>query len=1672
MKQTLKKIMSIMLCCTMVVSMMTCFIPSVSAATVPPSRTILNENYAKKKSLQPLGNFLQVDELKNWSPEKDPDSRYNRSSIPLKNRYTGPLVNPNASTDAKVLALCNSTSESQGVDTVNSYAFNYYQYLDTFNFWGGTKGKGVISIPTPERIDAAHKNGVKVTGTVFFPFKDPEFVNKAMTDFVQSVYDVNTRKTVYPVADKMFEIAKYYGFDGFFINQETSISIDLANKLRNMMKYIQQNKPEGFVIQWYDSMTSGGSIVYQDSISQDNISMIQDGDTRYADEAFINFNWSVEKINTTVETMTKAGRSPFEAYASWENIPYEDYNNHPGRLDYLLGEDKKLKTSIGILGPNITLSGANSPEEFTNINEGKLWVGPTFDPTDTSTRDNKDKFPGFSSAIADKTPILGTEFVTHFTTGNGYKFYEDGIVTGKRNGWSNFSLTDIMPTWRWIVESNGSKLKPSIDYADAYWGGTSLKVEGNLESENPNHIKLYSTKLDIKDNSKLSITYKTQNTGTMKVGLCFGDSYDQTNFEFFDVSNGVSKNGWTTSEIDLSGHSNKTAIAISMKFESKSNISNYSVNVGRIAITTQQKNPGLIAKSSIDEIMFHDYKSAEARIYWYEAENADYYEIHRLKADGSREFVGATPNTAFYLAKFQREAEEDAFTFEITPVTFTGVKSKPSIIRCKWYDPIDSSESIPESKPINLALNKTVTSNVKSEPNQEPKNIVDGIITGSKWCANPAMNQNQRPSELAPHEITVDLGKETQVGRWVVYNANCPDGNEGSGFNTVNYKLKYSTDGVNFADADVVYNNKLDITDRNLETPIIARYVKISVTKDCISDNWAATRIYEFELYAEKNDYQSEPVDPINITVKNNVGTKDTARFDKLSQRTTVKLYNSMEATTPIAEKSNQSLYAGQPDNDYIAFGEFNDTKSYINLGSNEGRLYYSTISTNPYTGLTGSESVRRSVPFYGEAGPEILLDKTNSKLFCFSNEKIFEGTNSKGVMYVTNMPEGAVIKIYYGSGDSPILTSAPADNSGVIILRQIPLYTTWDKKIYYEVYASGYKSPIKKQYSYSLVSNNSNLPFDKSDLLELRSISIDQNKYLKDSLDNYNNVCAQADAIIGNDKATLDEIKTVTAALNFAISRLTESSSTNKADLQAMYDSNKDKAETNYTASTWGAFKTALENAKEVIDNADANQKDVDDTKAALETAINALVERGNKADLQAMYDSNKDKAETNYTALTWGAFKTALANAKLVLDNTDAIQKDVDDTKAALEIAINALVERGNKADLQAMYDANKDNVEDAYVSTTWGAFKTALDNAKAVINNADAIPKDVDDAKAALDNAVKALVLRGNKADLQAIYNANKENVEGAYVSTTWGAFKTALDNAKAVINNADATPKDVDDAKAALETAIKNLVKKPVIIPTEPTLTEKVIALVKDKTNGNVTVDLLKPEIISKDILKAAKEQKKTVTFDIVNSNGNLKYSWAIDGKNVNEIKDVNLELKVSEIKANANIQKAANNESGLVLSFSHSGSLPTDTQVKVYVGDQFKDGDKLHFYYFNEAKGQLEKIADEIVVKGGYAIVSINHCSDYVLTKIENKATTPTSTETQTNTASSTKTEAQATTAEPAKTETQANTTSSTNTTPKTKNAQTGDNTPIIPFVFVVLSGIVIACITKRSKKTR
>ena len=196
-------------------------------------------------------------------------------------------------------------------------------------------------------------------------------------------------------------------------------------------------------------------------------------------------------------------------------------------------------------------------------------------------------------------------------------------------------------------------------------------------------------------------------------------------------------------------------------------------------------------------------------------------------------------------------------------------------------------------------------------------------------------------------------------------------------------------------------------------------------------------------------------------------------------------------------------------------------------------------------------------------------------------------------------------------------------------------------------------------------------------------------------------------------------------------------------------------------------------------------------------------------KAGLQAVYDANKDRVEDDYTPETWTAFKAALDNAAAVLTDENAAQADVDTAKTALEAAVAALAEKADKEALQAVYEENKDRVEDEYTPETWTAFKAALDNAAAVLADENAAQADVDTAKTALEAAVAALAEKADKTKLEALIAYAEEAKEkpeyATVVPDVQKAFESALSHAQEIAADENAT-------KAEVTAAYDELLKK--------------------------------------------------------------------------------------------------------------------------------------------------------------------------------------------------------------------------------------------------------------------
>ena len=238
--------------------------------------------------------------------------------------------------------------------------------------------------------------------------------------------------------------------------------------------------------------------------------------------------------------------------------------------------------------------------------------------------------------------------------------------------------------------------------------------------------------------------------------------------------------------------------------------------------------------------------------------------------------------------------------------------------------------------------------------------------------------------------------------------------------------------------------------------------------------------------------------------------------------------------------------------------------------------------------------------------------------------------------------------------------------------------------------------------------------------------------------------------------------------------------------------------------------FIAARDEANAVYNNASATQEEVNNAFDRLASAMQKLeFFKGDKKALQAFIDDVTGLDATKYTQTTWAAFNDALTAANDVYGDENAMQEEVDSAYKELVTAFLNLRLKADKSALQAFVDYVNDVDSSKYTETTWKMFEAKLNEANVVLKDENATQEQVDSAYNELVKAYLDLRLKPNKDLLEDLINqANGLNVAN-YTKATFDGLTKALNEAKAVFENPNATQKEVDSAKATLEKAINSL-----------------------------------------------------------------------------------------------------------------------------------------------------------------------------------------------------------------------------------------------------------------------
>ncbi|PJN81276.1 hypothetical protein CWE04_03565 [Thomasclavelia cocleata] len=319
---------------------------------------------------------------------------------------------------------------------------------------------------------------------------------------------------------------------------------------------------------------------------------------------------------------------------------------------------------------------------------------------------------------------------------------------------------------------------------------------------------------------------------------------------------------------------------------------------------------------------------------------------------------------------------------------------------------------------------------------------------------------------------------------------------------------------------------------------------------------------------------------------------------------------------------------------------------------------------------------------------------------------------------------------------------------------------------------------------------------------------------------DDKGNIKNNNDLINQNDKVVIKDIRD--QKFIYAIKL---SNSLDLSLLEKLLTTCNQLQESDYTSVSWAEFKTAMDNAKEVLEKADATQEEVDNAVIVLQNAKEALVKAEvtvNKTKLQIAVDLASNVTEEDLDKVVPAVveeFNAALAEANTILANDNATQEEVDTSFARLSVAMHMLeFLKGDKTELQDLVDSTADLVAGNYTPESWSALQEALVEANAVLDDVNAMQEEVDDTCSNLQAAIDGLVevKQVDKSLLEAMVNRVLGLEEDKYVPATWQAMLPKLEAAQEVLADDNATRAEVDKAWNDLTRAYLNLRLKPIIV----------------------------------------------------------------------------------------------------------------------------------------------------------------------------------------------------------------------------------------------------------------
>ncbi|MBM7824320.1 endo-beta-N-acetylglucosaminidase D [Arcanobacterium pluranimalium] len=716
-------------------------VPAYAADSYPP----LGE--AAVGTAQPVVSGYRVQSIRDWSPDSDPFAQQLRATIPLQKRIPANAhtqVKPMLDGKSEIMLMQGDYGNSffgstPYNNTFSDHTFNFWQYADYWSPWHGAASHGVpqsiydpassnwqdrgfefgiLSIPTPEYTNAAHRNGVKSIAVIYF---DPYF-RPGLT--FGEMFDKDPKSHGYVIAQKLVEMAKYYGFDGYFLNQEER-GTD-PSEFKDFMAFLTR---QGLYTQWYDTNSQ---------FNADKAQWLRDPKHgRIHNSVFVNYGNDGKAMNAWA---TANGFDPYrEVFAGVEanqtgfsgtggvDKGFISQANHSPLTSialftpsdyYQRGLDDQIEQITGRKDKDLPFMQQDSYQWMISERERMYFSGPKQDVTSTGaenlvTREDvgitKTGWIGVADFVPARSVISGKNFYSVFNTGKGMRTYQNGRISSEQK-FSNMGAQSILPSWQWWITSNDKPtLKADFDYGKelrtdvwgktiqapfvpigGYDGGSSLVLYG--AASQPQTIRLFKTDLSLDLNSKAAVVWKnTQAYANVQLAVVFADA--PTEVVTFPL--GDSSRNWQESVVELGKYSGQKVVTLGIQVENAAqDKQSTQVNIGKLAISDGLPAPKAPRGLRVDEY----YADGQMNISWEAAsfDSVDSYVVEAVDQDGAVRELGRGYGRSRYV---KNVGTKDDFVLQVRAIGKDGQSSAPAKVLVK-------QSMLPQNLTIDTALDE------------------------------------------------------------------------------------------------------------------------------------------------------------------------------------------------------------------------------------------------------------------------------------------------------------------------------------------------------------------------------------------------------------------------------------------------------------------------------------------------------------------------------------------------------------------------------------------------------------------------------------------------------------------------------------------------------------------------------------------------------------------------------------------------------------------------------------------------------------------------------------------------------------------------------------------------------------------------------------------------------